>query len=128
MRPVHAGERGIEVIITAGQKYHACGKLIRDAEYSTFGSKGYHQTKLVVSAGSKEEPPLYCKALFEEAEVCKDLKKGDVVSIDGVIRSREWQGKQYTDYEVEFISVQGKARAERKDDNWAPVSTEEVPF
>lgn len=118
------------MIITAGQKYIACGKLIRDAEFSTFGSKGYHKCKLVVSAGKKEDPPLYANAMFDTADACKDLKKGDVVTILGVVKSREWNGKQYTDYEVEACHVQGRGEpGEHGGSNeWTPVNMEEVPF
>jgi len=119
------------MIITAGQKYIAAGKLIRDAEFSTFGAKNYHKTKLVISTGSKEDPPLYATAMFDTADACKGLKKGDVVMLAGMVKSREWNGKQYTDYEVEGCFVQGKAEPDAKQDDpdtWPNINTEEVPF
>jgi len=119
------------MIITVGNsKFIAAGKVIRDAEYSTFGAKNYPKTKVVVSAGSKDDPPLYCTAMFAEAEVCRGLKKGDVVSLQGTIKTREYQGKIYTDYEIEYVGIQWPAQSApaTKEESWTPVSTEEVPF
>jgi hypothetical protein len=117
------------MILVHEQKFIASGKLIRDAEMSTFGSKGYHKTRLVVGTGNKEDPPLYATAMFDLADATADLKKGDIVLLAGLVKSREWNGKRYTDYEIDGFAVQGKsAPSERKDDEWTNINTEEVPF
>ena len=118
------------MIITVGQNFHACGKLIRDAEYGEFGPKHYHKTKLVIGSGNKDEPVIYVTTVFENADACRDLKKGDVVMASGVIRNRKYGEKEFLDYEAHAVCVQPRIEpvAQENPDSWPNIGMEEVPF
>lgn len=81
------------------------GRLIKDPEMSTFGQKNYSKASLAVAfEGERAGGVINVQALFELADMCRDLQKHDWVMVAGSLSSYETkEGKTRWYLECESI-------------------------
>ena len=94
-------------VIVAG----ACG---RDPEFKTVGEKGHRKCTVGLAVGKRPDPNGGDKpitvwsnvvAWHDLASLLASARKGDAVLVVGKLKSREYNGKTYTDLEAEYLSV-----------------------
>lgn len=92
----------------------AAGFVARDAELSTVGVNKVTVCKfsLKVTSG-KDELDVWenCVAWHNVAKQAAAIRKGDNIMVAGIESSREYNGKTYTDCNVDFVQIMGKASA-----------------
>lgn len=88
-----------------------CG---RDPEFKTVGEKNSRKCTVGLVVGKQKNPDdpaatvtIWCNvvAWHDLASLLASARKGDPVFVIGKIKSREYEGKTYTDLEAEFLSV-----------------------
>lgn len=72
------------MVIKDGLKRLYVGKLVRDPEFSTFGSKGYPKMRTAIAYG--DEGIINVDALFQAVDAWHGLKKGDFVIVSGTLK------------------------------------------
>lgn len=93
-------------VIVAG----ACG---RDAEFKTVGDNNSRKCTVSLAVGKRQAPSqdkpvtVWCNvvAWHDLASLLAPARKGDAVFVIGRIKTREYNGKTYTDLEAEFLDV-----------------------
>ena len=111
------------------------GKVIKDAEQSTFGSKNYPKTRFTVAVSSDRNDKnglLTCNALFEMAKNCASIRKGDYVMVGGNLESYDGKDgvKRYS-INVEFCTksmTAVSAFADPELEGFETIESEELPF
>ena len=81
------------------------GRVCTDAKYTLTPNKGTPVCTVAVSALGRDAQLCNVKAFYELAMVMEPIKKGD--SLFAVVRKQdnEYNGKTYTDYICEFVSI-----------------------
>lgn len=90
-----------------------CGTCGKDAEFKTVGEKKSRKCTVSLAVGKwqafVEDKPvtIWCNvvAWHDLASLLAPARKGDAVFVIGRIKTREYNGKTYTDLEAEFLSV-----------------------
>lgn len=89
-----------------------CGTCGRDAEFSTVGARNSRKCSVSLAVGKRQDEKgdmntVWCSvvAWHDLASLLAPAKKGDSVFVVGRLKSREYNGKTYTDLEAEFVSV-----------------------
>lgn len=89
----------------------ACG---RDPEFKLVGENDHRKCTVGLAVGKKPDPEggerpitVWCNlvAWHDLASILAAARKGDSVLAIGKLKSREYNGKTYTDLEAEYISV-----------------------
>lgn len=92
-----------------------CGNCGQDPEFKTVGEKNSRKCTVGLAVGKRQdESTIWCNvvAWHDLAEILAQARKRTPVLVVGRLKSREYQGKTYTDLEAEFVSVaQPPARA-----------------
>ena len=119
-----------------------CGGISRDAELEHVGQDNKRVCKVGVAVGKDEEGKTkWCNvvAWHDLASILCVARKGDPVLIIGKLKSREYNGKTYTDLVADFVSiasVHAVAESEANHPTFTPVpecfteidDSEELPF
>ena len=98
----------------AGNGVMVAGTATKDAEYKTIGEKEtpLASFSLVVSARGETAAYANCKAFGGAlASYARNIKKGDAVFAVGVLETREYNGKQYSDLNCQWLNFVGKSGA-----------------
>lgn len=89
-----------------------CGACGRDAEFSTVGANNSRKCTVSLAVGKRpgedgEQKAVWCNVVAwrDLASLLAPARKGDAVFVVGRLKSREYNGKTYTDLEAEFVSV-----------------------
>ena len=85
-----------------------CGNCGQDPEFKTVGEKNSRKCTVGLAVGKRQdESTIWCNvvAWHDLAEILAQARKRTPVLVVGHLRSREYQGKTYTDLEAEFVSV-----------------------
>ena len=123
------------VIQGSGNSRIIFGKVIKDAEQSTFGAKNYPKTRFTVAVSSDKNDKnglLSCNALFEMAKNCAQIRKGDQVLVGGALESYEGKdGTKRYSLNVEFAMKSLTAVDVPNDpelEGFETIESEELPF
>lgn len=89
-----------------------CGACGRDAEFSTVGANNSRKCTVSLAVCKRagedgKQKAVWCNvvAWHDLASLLAPARKGDAVFVVGRLKSREYNGKTYTDLEAEFVSV-----------------------
>ena len=84
-----------------------CGGCARDAELEYVGADSKRVCKVGLAVGKREDATVWCNvvAWHNLASLLSAAKKGDPVLAIGKLKSREYNGKTYTDLVADFVSV-----------------------
>lgn len=85
-----------------------CGNCGQDPELKTVGEKNSRKCTVGLAVGKRhDDSTIWCNvvAWHDLAEVLAQAKKRTSVLVVGRLKSREYQGKTYTDLEAEYVSV-----------------------
>lgn len=85
-----------------------CGGVARDAELEHVGQDSKRVCKVGVAVGKDEEGKTkWCNvvAWHDLASILCVARKGDPVMVIGKLKTREYNGKEYTDLIADFVSV-----------------------
>ena len=91
-----------------------CGACGKDAEFKTVGEKNSRKCTVGLAVGKRPDPDggdkpvtVWCNvvAWHDLASLLAVARKGDAVFVVGRLKSREYNGKTYTDLEAEFLTV-----------------------
>lgn len=91
-----------------------CGACGKDAEFKTVGEKNSRKCTVGLAVGKRKNPDdpagtltVWCNvvAWHDLASLLAVARKGDAVFVVGRLKSREYNGKTYTDLEAEFLTV-----------------------
>lgn len=92
------------MVIKDGLKRLYVGKLVRDPEFSTFGSKGYPKMRTAIAYD--KEGVINVDALFAAVDAWRGLQKGDYVIVSGELSSyNDKEGKQRWYLEADFVTA-----------------------
>jgi len=115
------------VIIRNDKNCLICGRLIKNAVYSTVGAKHTPLTKLTVSYS--KEGIMNVDVWSESAIATQDLKKGDRILVAGELNSREYNGKTYWTLTADYIGQPLKpVDVEAKADDFEDIISTNIPF
>lgn len=110
----------------------ATGRLVSDAKHAKVGEKQISKTSFAINAGIGADAPLTNVVAWRDmADQCARLKKGDRVMVCGMLSSREWNGKIYTDLTLDYFALQAEFRPEPDDATiagMADISPDDIPF
>lgn len=90
------------------------GNCAKDPDFRTVGEKNSRKCTVGLAVGKRKNPDdpaatvtIWCNvvAWHDLASLLASARKGDSVFVIGKIKSREYEGKTYTDLEAEFLSV-----------------------
>lgn len=89
-----------------------CGTCGKDAEFKTVGEKNSRKCTASLAVGKRQDgggnpSTVWCNVIAwrDLASLLAPARKGDAVFVVGRLKSREYNGKTYTDLEAEFVSV-----------------------
>lgn len=119
-----------------------CGGVARDAELERVGQDNKRVCKVGVAIGKDDEGKTkWCNvvAWHDLASILCVARKGDPVMVIGKLKSREYNGKVYTDLVADFVSVasvRAVAESESINPTFSPQASdfseiddsEELPF
>ena len=84
------------------------GNATKDAEMKLVGEKQTPVTSFGLAVGKRQDTTTIfanCKAWRHLATYASGIRKGDTVIVSGKIETREWNGKEYTDLNAEWLNV-----------------------
>jgi single-stranded DNA-binding protein len=111
--------------VKAGKAALVAGTVTKDAEYKTIGDANTPVASFSVAVNARGESGVFanCKAFGNPlANYARHIKKGDAVFAVGVLESREYNGKTYTDLSCQWLNYIGKTGSAA-----APASMPQVP-
>lgn len=89
-----------------------CGTCGRDAEFTTVGERGSRKCSVGLAVGKRQgedgkPTTVWCNvvAWHDLASMLAPARKGDAVFVVGRLKSREYNGKTYTDLEAEYLNI-----------------------
>lgn len=89
-----------------------CGTCGKDAEFKAVGEKNSRKCTVSLAVGKRQDgggnpSTVWCNVIAwrDLASLLAPARKGDAVFVVGRLKSREYNGKTYTDLEAEFVSV-----------------------
>lgn len=91
-----------------------CGGCAKDAELQIVGEKQNRKCSLGIAVGKSQElddqgrpKTIWCNVVAWHglASLLSIARKGDPVMVIGKLKTREYNGKEYTDLEAEWLSV-----------------------
>lgn len=91
-------------------------------------SGGKVMTKWRMATGGDTPQWHSCVAWDKSAEIAGDLKKGDLVLVEGEIRYREYKEKWYTDIVARWVTPLSKREPEPVFKDAPPDESDELPF
>lgn len=106
-----------------------CGGISRDAELEHVGQDNKRVCKVGVAVGKDEDGKTkWCNvvAWHDLASILCVARKGDPVLVIGKLKSREYNGKTYTDLVADFVSV-ASVHAVAESEAAHPTFTPQVP-
>lgn len=120
------------MILKAKGMVFAVGRLTKDAETRHVGDKKTKKVSFGIAVSEKGEPSEYVNAICwpPVASYAESLKKGDIVFAVGIDKTREWEGKTYTDTDIKFLSKQtsGTPTAATAFENATEITEEKMPW
>lgn len=98
-------EKGIHtMVIKDGLKRLYVGKLVRDPEFSTFGSKGYPKMRTAIAYD--KEGVINVNALFAAVDAWRGVQKGDYAIVSGTLSNYEGKdGNKRWFLEADFVTA-----------------------
>ena len=86
--------------------YKIKGKVVAVGEIKEFGSNGFRKCEVVVDTSRNEAYPSPVPVTFkkDDCDRAATLNVGDVVSVEGFIEGRKWDGPNGTRYFVDVVA------------------------
>lgn len=98
------------------------GEFSGECVYSETSQTGKQHTFVLKQDGGRYPDFVACKGFGKTLELTQSVRVGDKVRVNGATKSREWQGKWFTDFVVESLTVLNKAEgsAQHRDEKYDP--------
>lgn len=100
------------------------GRLIKNPDIRTFGEKHYSKASFALACEGREGRITNVQAVFDLADMCRDLAKGDWVMVVGSLSSfegKDGEKRWYIDAESIFPDMRTMNRLEATKSTAAPI-------
>ena len=91
------------------------GEVTGEVVFSETAPTGKQHVFVVKEQNGRWENFIACKGFGKTLELAQTVRVGDMVKVAGYVQSREWQGRWFTDFAVQQLTVLGKSAGKHRD-------------